>query len=118
MTAIEFKNRFPEFVNTSDVTIDIYIQDAGIMVTEQKWGQLFNVGVAFLSAHYLTLALKGNSGKSGAVNQVASKSVEGVSVSYTTPQGTTFEDYFLSTIYGQRYLSLLSQVGLGNVLSV
>jgi len=47
------------------------------MVTEQKWGQLFNVGVAFLSAHYLTLALKGNSGKSGAVNQVASKSVEG-----------------------------------------
>jgi len=118
MTALEFKARFPEFQNTSDATIDIYIQDAEIMVTQSKWGLLFNIGVAYLSAHYLALALKSASGKSGAVNQVASKSVEGVSVSYATPQGTTTEYYYQSTIYGQRYLNLLSQVGVGNVLSV
>jgi len=118
MTAIEFKTRFPEFVDTTDATIDIYIQDAEIMVTQSKWGLLFNIGVAYLSAHYLDLALKSSTGKSGAVNQIASKSVEGVSVSYATPQGTIAEDYYQSTIYGQRYLSLLSQVGIGNVLSV
>lgn len=118
MTALEFKTRFPEFSNTSDATIDIYIQDAEIMVTEQKWGQLFNMGVTYLSAHYLSLSLKSSNGQSGAVNQVSSKSVEGVSVSYATPQGTISESYYQSTIYGQRYLNLLSQVGIGNVLSV
>ena len=118
MTALEFRARFPEFANTSDTTIDIYIQDAEIMVIESRWGQLFKMGVAYLSAHYLSLALKSANGKSGAVNQVASKSVEGVSVSYTTSQGTITEDYYQSTIYGQRYLNLLSQVGIGNVLSV
>ena len=118
MTAIEFKTRFPEFSNISDATVDINIQDAEIMVTKSKWGKLYDIGVAYLAAHSLSLSVKSANGNSGAVNQVASKSVEGVSVSYVSPQGTIVESYYQSTIYGQRYLNLLSQVGIGNVLSV
>ena len=118
MTAIEFKTRFPEFSNISDATVDINIQDAEIMVTKSKWGKLYDIGVAYLAAHSLALSVKSANGNSGAVNQVASKSVEGISVSYAVAQGTVAEDYYQSTTYGKRYLNLLSQVSVGNVLSV
>ena len=116
--ASDFKARFTEFNSVDDARIDLFIEDAYLQVGS-TWGKLQDLGVLYLSAHLLTLATKSASGISSAVDTVASKSVEGVSISYATQSPTNDKQaYYMTTTYGQRFLELSKMVNVGRALLV
>lgn len=119
ITPTTFKIRFPEFETQDDSRVELFINDATTQISEAKFGTSYDIALAYLTAHYLSLSVKSSSGSSGNVGAIASKSVEGVSVSYNQAQAKDQkESYYLSTTYGQRYLELRSQITVGNILSV
>ena len=118
MTASDIKARFPEFANEVDERIDIFLSDAETFVVDTVWGKLYDQGIAYLTAHLLSLSSKTASGDESPSAEVASESVDGVSVSYATSQTVGSDSYYASTQYGKTYLALRSQIALGNVRSV
>lgn len=108
-----FKIRFPEFIGQTDERIQIFIDDAIIVINENFWGEKYNLGLNYLTAHYLVSAIKSEAGSSGSIGGISGKSVDGVSVSYAKVQiKDSAEDFVASTIYGQRYLTLKKTLGV------
>ena len=119
ITPTTFKIRFPEYDSIDDVRIQLFLDDSALQISESKFGTSYDLAISYLTAHYLTLSIKTDTGSSGSIGQVASKSVEGVSVSYNNATADSQSDsYYSSTSYGQRYLDIRSQITVGNIMSV
>lgn len=112
-TPTEFKARFPEFSAVDDPRIQIFIDDALLVIKEPIWNSLYSLGVCYLAAHYLSLSEKSSAGNGGSVGNVASKGVDGVTISYNTANLTTIDQsYYFSTQYGQRFYSMIKSLGV------
>ena len=118
ITVADFRTRFPEFSNVTtytDATIQLSIDDASLEVSS-VYGDLENVALSYLSAHFLTLSTEATSGDFGSKGGLASESVDGVSTSYSNATIDSQSDQFLlSTIYGQRFLRYKKRLSIGNV---
>lgn len=113
ITTAEFKIRFPEFISEADPRIELFIADSIIVINEVYWDIKYNLGLYYLTAHYLILANKAANGSATASGAVASKSVDGVSTSYSSATPDDESDaYYASTAYGQRYLTLRKTLGV------
>ncbi len=125
VTAASFRTSFPEFENSAaypDDQVEFWIGVAGQLVSEDRWGTLYDFGVELLVAHNLTLGRRdqvavaggGVGGASGGV--VSSKSVDKVSVSYDTG-AATFEGAgdLNTTMYGIRWNRLARMFGAGGL---
>jgi len=116
----DFRIRFPEYDDpiATDERVQLFLEDSELIVPT-SWGNVRDVGIYYLTAHELAVSIKTTSGSSGGVAQVASKSVEGVSVSYNnkTAENST-EDYYASTSYGKRYLDLARRKNVGRGASL
>jgi len=109
VTVAEFKIRFPEFDSTPDATVQLFLDDAVVMLNESYWGEKYDLGISYYTAHCLSLASKSSSGASGSVAPVSGKAVDGVSVSFATSGvNNPGEQFYSSTTYGQRYLVLVA----------
>ena len=84
VTPTTFKIRFPEFETTTDIRIQLFLDDSATQISESKFGISYDLAISYLTAHYLSLSIKTDAGSSGSIGDVASKSVEGVSVSYNS----------------------------------
>ena len=112
ITAADFKIRFPEFDAEVDARIELFIADSVIIINEVYWDTKYSLGLYYLTAHYIALANKSAAGSSQSVGAIASKAVEGVSVSYAKHIPDNQSDaYYASTSYGQRYLALRKTLG-------
>jgi len=111
-----FKIRFNEFDSVLDAYIQLFIDDAMVILNPVFWGSKYDLGLYYLTAHFLSLSNRTNIGASGSfgpVAPVASKSVDGVSISYNNPVINNMSDaIYGSTIYGQRYLALRQTLGV------
>lgn len=113
ITPASFKLRFPEFSSEDDSRIQLFIDDSVIILNETFWSVKYDLGLYYLTAHYLTLANLSEAGNKTAPGQVSSRSVDGTSVSYNRVTLSNENDaYYASTIYGQRYLALRKSLGL------
>jgi hypothetical protein len=116
VTPTLFKTRFPEFDGIDDSRIQIFIDDAILMLYEPYWGTKYELGIYYLTAHYLSSAVFSENSIVGAAvssGLVASKSVDGSSISFTNATPSNQSDaYFLSTAYGQRYIALRDSLGV------
>lgn len=112
-----FKVRFPEFASESDPRIQLFIDDSVIILNSVYWGEKYDLGLSYLTAHYLTLANRSEAGSiSSGGGAVASRNVDGVAVTYTTAQPANESDaYYLTTTYGQRYLALRKTLAVAAV---
>lgn len=109
-----FKIRFPEFAAVADASVQIAIDDAVVMLNTAFWGVKYDLGLYYLSAHYLTLSQKSEAGSSSSNSPISARSVDGASVSYATyTPGNNSDAYLSSTQYGQRYLALRKSLGVG-----
>lgn len=107
VTPATIKARFPEFATVDDSKIQIFIDDAILILNETFWGTKYDLGVSYLAAHFLSLALSSEAGAASAIGAVSSRAVDGVSISYSTMTPENHGDaYYSSTMYGQRYLAL------------
>jgi len=114
ITATEFKTRFTEFSAIADATIEIFIEDSVLMINETHWGDKYDLGLYYLSAHYLSLSILSGSGNTSSVLPQSGKSVDGTSVSFSSPSyDDGNEAYYNSTTYGQRFWSLIRSLGVG-----
>jgi len=111
-TPTAFKARFPEFNSIEDTRIQIFIDDACLVINEDTWGTLYSLAVCYLSAHYLALSEDSLNGNSGSVGNVSSQGVDGTSISFNTysPDNAS-QTYWLSTQYGQKFYSLIKSLG-------
>lgn len=107
-----FKARFTEFDAIADARITVFMDDALLILSEATWGDLYPQAVCYLTAHYLALAEESSLGSTGNVGNVSAKSVDGVSVTYSSvPYTNENQAYFGSTIYGQTLMSLSKSLG-------
>jgi Protein of unknown function (DUF4054) len=103
-TVDEFRERFPEFDETSDELIEFALADAGDGISDTIWMEKdYANGVMFLAAHFLTAGTTQSevitSGES-----IRSESIGRISTTYGDAAKSS--DY-ASTEYGNRYLRLL-----------
>jgi len=116
ITTILFKARFPEFDSVDDARIQLFLDDAALVMDVETWGDVYDLGQAYLAAHYLSLAGKSSAGSAGAISgPITSRTVDGVSVSYGgTPSIASNQNanYYNLTQYGQRYMVLLKNLGV------
>ena len=108
-----FKLRFEEFACLEDDKIQIFLDDAALELNSVCWGDKYDLGLCYLAAHYLALSAKSSQGSVGPVGPIASRSVDGVSVTYARATSNSLaDDYFSSTAYGQRYVALRKTLGI------
>lgn len=117
MTPSEFKTLFPEFSGESDQRVQLFIDRAAPHFDVERWGDLYSDGVAYFVAHELALA-NAQTAQGGSVqamtNDTVSKKVGDVQV--TKDAGLLAkqaDNPFFRTMYGQKYLYLRKQAGIG-----
>ncbi len=121
-TISDFRARFPEFSDNSeypDPRIQLFLDDATLDIgtDEGRWCNYYNVAQSYLAAHLLTVGTKTEVGGSSASSgPISSKSAGGVSVSYsvtTNNNRSTLDDFYMSTSYGQRFITLRNRCFVG-----
>ena len=113
ITSASFKIRFPEFAAETDDRINMFIADAVAILNEVFWGDKYDLGLYYLTAHYLAFANKSAAGNTGAINAKSGQTVDGSSATYETMTPLTETSaYYASTSYGQRYVSMRRNLGI------
>lgn len=108
-----FVIRFPEFASIGVDRLQLFLDDAELNLNTAYWGDKYDLGHAYLAAHYVSLGSRTEAGSYSPMTTVASKSVDGVSISYNSPSPKNQSDaYYSSTAYGQRYLALRKTLGV------
>ena len=121
MTALEIIRLVgTEFSDVSDEDVLLWISLARPFVSKEKFGKLYDTGVAYMTCHMMKTTglgedVLGDYAKMAAASGVAgigSISDGGSSISFTWPnQAVTSADMVLSgTVYGRQYLALLRLV--------
>lgn len=117
MTPTEFKTQFPEFASETDARVQLFIDKAAPHFDVDRWGDLYADGAANFVAHSLALA-NAQTAQGGAVqamtNDNLTKKVGDVQVAKDTGLlNKQADNPFYRTLYGQQYLYLRRQVGMG-----
>lgn len=122
LTVAEFRVIFPAFANAavfSDATVAYWINQAVTLpiINAERWGQFYSFGIGLFIAHILTLGQRNLvAGGSGGVGVPASKSVNGVSISYDTQLGQEANaGWYGLTTYGSMFLRYLRMAGAGPI---
>ena len=118
MTLLEkFQNRFPEFSSSSDSTVQLFLDDAALVLNEKNWGKRYELGVMYYTAHELTMSIKSARNAGEFVGSTSSWSADGVSMSYTMPNLNKGDedDYLRNTSYGMKFMQLRKAVSTGGV---
>lgn len=125
MDIAQFRQTFPEFGDDTrypDAVVQIWLTVAKSLVNPLRWCELTDIGVGFVTAHHLALAVRNQ--KTAAVGGVpgavaapqSSKSVDKVSASYDTSAVTLDSaGFWNSTSYGIEYLTLARMMGAGGL---
>jgi len=113
VTVAAFRARFPEFsddVTYPDSRVEIFIEDSQLIymgADENRWLGKYDYAQAYLVAHLLITAEASEAGDSSVkVGPVSSKSAGGVSVTraVATKDRSDGDDFYMGTVYGQRFL--------------
>lgn len=119
MTPSEFKTQFPEFASESVARVQLFIDRAAPYFDVDRWDALYPDGVAYYVAHELALA-NAQTAQGGSVqaltNDNLTKKVGDVQVTKDTGLlNKQADNPFYRTMYGQKYLYLRRQVGIGTL---
>lgn len=114
ITAAQLKTRFPgAFDAIADATVNLCIDEAAAVILEATWGADYDTGLLYLSAHLLerTIPKPGSPlGPASVSGQLKSWTADGLSVTFAeaalATTTTVSDSEFMSTAYGQRFLSL------------
>lgn len=114
ITPAQMKTRFPAFSTLDDDYIQLFIDEAALVLNSDNWGDLSDLGLMYYTAHLIAIdqRIQSSVGGGAAINPIASKSVDGVSISYSVNQPSKSDSaWLMSTAYGQRYLELRRSLG-------
>lgn len=104
----DFRTRFPEFsdpVEFPDERIELFCSDACLLVGDCNLGSFKCVAIQYLTAHYLYLSEKTESGDSGAgIAPIKSATVDKVSKTNAVADFDPKDAFYASSPYGRRFL--------------
>lgn len=101
-----FQTRFPEFCNVDDDRVQIFLDDAAlIMSSKGKWLEFYDVAHQYYAAHFLVVAENTESGDSGTLAPIKHQEVDDVIIKNAVGDIDPTADDLHSTSYGKRYLS-------------
>jgi len=106
VTPSSFKIRFPEFATETDDRIQLFIDDAELILNATTWGTKYDLGVAYLAAHCLSIANLNSAGDFTPYGPLTGKAVDGTSISFASATYAIDDTFYASTSYGLRYISL------------
>jgi len=122
ITPTEFKVRFPEFDLVLDARITTFINKALLNIDVGVWGNYYEEGQLYLTAHFLQLAIQSENsdGSTSGNAPISSKKIGDVAISFAvgSVESGTSAAYFNSTAYGQEYWRLCKIVGEGMVVVI
>ncbi|EDR3746910.1 DUF4054 domain-containing protein [Salmonella enterica] len=102
---MEFTVRYPEFASVAPARIDGALQDASNQMNRKVWNKLYEQGLHALAAHllYAAGALTPSGSSNGKpVQSMISRSVAGVSLGFSAPDGHDYINAFTSrTVRGK-----------------
>lgn len=105
-TPATFKVRFPEFSGENDARIQLFLDDAALLMgSEARWcSGLYNVAQCYYAAHLLALAQLSADGDSGVVGPVSKQEVDDVIIEQAVSAASAGEGTLGTTTYGKQYL--------------
>lgn len=115
ISVADFRARFCEFSDSkeySDARVQIFIDDAALLylgMDEARWAGKYDIAQSYLAAHLLAVNDKSALGDSASqAGPVSSVSAGGVSVTRATQtkDRSDTNEFFMSTTYGQQFLSI------------
>ena len=123
VTATTFKDRFTVFSSVADATVTAAITEADRWTNDAAYGtDRHDDAIRYLAAHLLALDAQANAAASAAASAgagpsgpVSSKAGLSASISYAVPSGAG-DDWFASTVWGQRFLSIERRVFASRIL--
>lgn len=125
VTSTSFRLAFPAFANPVKypvAMVDLWLNASSELVNAERWGNLTDLGVSLMAAHYMALeaqaasAAGGSRLPGGSVGVLSSKSAQGVSASYDTSSATEQGGgHWNMTTYGTRYYRMAKLMGVGPV---
>lgn len=129
MTREIFLMYYPQFNEiVPPHVIEMYIKQANACILKNRWHSMWLNGIGLYIAHYLTLWLRSNAPAGSSAAQVAetgmskgaisSKSVDGVSVSYSPTNAQSDLNGWASykdTLFGEQFATMARMVGKGGM---
>lgn len=105
-TPADIKVRFPEFTDVLDARIQLFIDDAELlMASPVRWLTYYEVALAYHTAHLLYVALNSEQGDGGIIAPIKKQEVDDVIIEQAVSPMKADALDFNSTTYGKRYYS-------------
>lgn len=106
MSSVEdFKKRFPEFAENEDERIQMFLDDAAlIMSSEPKWLGFYSIARLYYAAHFMVVSEHTESGDSSALSPVKKQEVDDVLIESAISDVEPSYDELVSTSYGKRVM--------------
>lgn len=109
-----FRTVASEFSQVTDATVLSWIELTAPLISEKRFGKLYQQALALLTAHRMKLAGLGDSGTGNVADglRVGSYSEGGISISYSSSGQVAIQENgeYSLTIYGIQYLALRRRV--------
>jgi len=113
-SAAEFKVRFPEFADVLDARVQLFLDDAALLMSSSpKWLDYYDVAHAYYTAHLLVVGTNTESGDSGTLAPIKHQEVDDVVIKNAVSDVNPKSDDLYSTSYGKRYISYRRKCFIG-----
>ena len=110
VTAADFKLRFPEFNDTPNARIELFLSDVVLIhmgEDELRWSGKYNIAQAYLAAHLLSAAMLTEGGDTTATEGSVIESEAGdvrVKTSAKDRKISHGDGFYMTTSYGQQFI--------------
>ena len=113
-SVVDIKVRFPEFTDVADARIQMFLDDAVLIMSgAAKWLDFYDVAVAYHTAHLLTVGIFSELGDSASLSPLAHREVDDVVIKNAVGNISPTADDLFSTSYGKRYISYRRRCFIG-----
>jgi len=101
----QFKARFPEFDSATDLRVQLFLDDAALIMTSAgKWLTYYDVAQLYHAAHLLVAAEATESGDFSPISPIKEQEVDDVTIKSAVSDSKASESDLYSTSYGKRYV--------------
>jgi len=99
-----FNLRFPEFCDEDDKRVQLFLDDAALLMdSPNKWLDFYDVAHEYFAAHLLTVGTLSLSGDTGPTGPIRKQEVDDVTIEQAVADVHPNMDELLTTVYGKRY---------------
>jgi hypothetical protein len=103
-TIVSMKDRFPEFVDIPDARIQLFLDDAMLlMANRERWLDFYEVALSYFAAHLLYVGGLSATGDGGVIGPLKRQEVDDVVIEQAVAGVKATAEDLLSSTYGKRY---------------